>query len=128
MNDDDDSVGYKKPPKHTQFQPGQSGNPNGRPKGTKNLSTDLDEELNQKILVTEGGQQREVTKQRAMIKTLFAKAMQGNTQAAKALITLIIGLEQTRSDKHLPDQLSVEDQSILDAFIERIVSKPVNKD
>ena len=28
-NDDDDDVGYKRPPKHTQFQPGQSGNPQG---------------------------------------------------------------------------------------------------
>ena len=118
----DYDVGYKKPPKNTQFQPGQSGNPQGRPKGTKNLSTDLDEELNQKILVTEGGKQQEVTKQRAMIKTLFAKAMQGNTQAAKALITLIIGLEQSRRDFQSPDRLSEEDQSILDAFVERILS------
>ena len=123
----DYDVGYKKPPKQTQFQPGQSGNPQGRPKGTKNLSTDLDEELNQKILVTEGGKQQEVTKQRAMIKTLFAKAMQGNTQAAKALITLIIGLEQSKANNPLPDQLSEEDQSILDAFAERILSSSTDK-
>ncbi len=38
-------VGYRKPPKHTRFKPGQSGNPRGRPKGTKNLKTDLIEEL-----------------------------------------------------------------------------------
>ena len=38
-------VGYRKPPKATQFKQGQSGNPHGRPKGTKNLKTDLIEEL-----------------------------------------------------------------------------------
>jgi hypothetical protein len=41
----DYDVGHAKPPKHTRFQPGQSGNPRGRPKGTKNLKTDLIEEL-----------------------------------------------------------------------------------
>ena len=42
-------VGYGKPPKHTRFQPGQSGNPRGRPKGTKNLKTDLEEELSERV-------------------------------------------------------------------------------
>ncbi len=39
-SDGSDPVGYCKPPKRTRFQPGQSGNPRGRPKGTKNLKTD----------------------------------------------------------------------------------------
>jgi hypothetical protein len=38
---EDYEVGYGKPPKHTQFQKGASGNAKGRLKGTKNLSTDL---------------------------------------------------------------------------------------
>ncbi len=41
----DYEVGYGKPPRHTRFQPGRSGNPRGRPKDTKNLKTDLIEEL-----------------------------------------------------------------------------------
>jgi hypothetical protein len=61
-------VGYGKPPKHTQFKPGKSGNPQGRPKGTKNLKTDLAEELCEKILVHEGGQARKLSKQRALVK------------------------------------------------------------
>jgi hypothetical protein len=47
-------VGYGKPPKHTQFKLGESGNPQGRSKGTKNLKTDLAEELCEKIVVHEG--------------------------------------------------------------------------
>ena len=51
MADDrhNDGVGYKRPPKHTQFKPGQSGNPRGRGKNTRNFKTDLVEELREQI-------------------------------------------------------------------------------
>ena len=45
-------VGYRKPPKHTQFKPGQSGNPKGYKKHLKSLKTLLMEALNERILVT----------------------------------------------------------------------------
>lgn len=45
----DPPVGYKKPPVAKQFQPGQSGNPAGRPKGSKNLKSELAEELQERI-------------------------------------------------------------------------------
>jgi hypothetical protein len=37
--DDDPRVGYGRPPLATRFRPGQSGNPRGRPKGARNLSS-----------------------------------------------------------------------------------------
>ncbi len=51
----DYDVGYGKPPQHTRFRKGQSGNPTGRPKGARNLKTELLEELQEQILVREGG-------------------------------------------------------------------------
>jgi Family of unknown function (DUF5681) len=116
---DDDEIGYGKPPKRTQFRPGQSGNPKGRPKEHRNLATDLEEELNEKILVTEGGRQLQTTKQRAMLKALLAKALKGDTRAASALIQLKVGLEQARSGKGEEAPLEAEDQAILDAFLSR---------
>jgi hypothetical protein len=56
--EDDDRVGYKRPPTHTRFKPGQSDNPKGRPKHARNLKTEFLEELNEVILVREGGGRR----------------------------------------------------------------------
>src|SRR5215510_7705628 len=81
-------VGYRKPPHATRFKPGQSGNPKGRPKGSPNLATDLSTELSELITVREGGAARRVSKQRALIKSLMAKALQGDVRAITALLTL----------------------------------------
>jgi hypothetical protein len=84
----DDDVGYRRPPKATRFKPGQSGNPKGRPRGSANLATDLAAELNEQITVREGGQAQRISKQRALIKSLMAKALQGDVRATTALLAL----------------------------------------
>ena len=118
---DDYDIGYKKPPKQGQFKPGQSGNPKGRPKGLQNLATDLQEELEQKILITEANKSQEVTKQRAMLKTLFAKALKGETRAANVLIGLILGLEQANQNNTDGVAISEEDQAILTAYTKQLL-------
>jgi Family of unknown function (DUF5681) len=66
-NDLDNKVGYGKPPKRTQFKPGQSGNPSGRPRGARNFRTDLLEELAEPITLKDGARDVTVSKQRACI-------------------------------------------------------------
>ena len=112
-------VGFGSPPKHTQFKPGQSGNPKGRPKGTKNLRTDLSEELAEKIAVTEGGQQLVISKQRAMLKSLMAKSIKGETAAARALINLIVGLEMVDVKDKQSEPLGSDDLEVLAEFKNR---------
>ena len=114
------AVGYKQPPKSTQFKPGQSGNPAGRPKGAKNLATDLREELDEKIIVTEGGQSQEFTKQRAMLKTLMARALKGESRASSVLINLAINMEQHQD---LPQEIinvPEEDLAIIEHLKQRL--------
>jgi len=82
------AVGYRKPPQATRFKPGQSGNPKGRPKGSPNLAADLSTELGELITVREGGAAQRVSKQRALIKSLMAKALQGDVRATTALLAL----------------------------------------
>ena len=84
----DYKVGYGKPPKSGQFKRGKSGNPKGRPKGSLKLATDLAAELNEQITVREDGKSRRVSKQRALIKSLMAKALQGDVRANAAVLAL----------------------------------------
>jgi hypothetical protein len=103
---DDYEVGYKKPPSRTRFRPGQSGNPKGRPKGSRNLKTELEEELQERIAVREGGARRTISKQRAMLKGLTAKAVQGDPRTANLLLNLVLRLlSQDEDDQPVqPDE------------------------
>jgi Family of unknown function (DUF5681) len=113
-------VGYRRPPKSGQFKRGKSGNPNGRPKGSLKLATDLAAELNEQITVREDGRARRVSKQRALIKSLMAKALQGDVRANAAILALY-----ARVITELPDdQDSVVDDKelqILRRFAPRLL-------
>src|SRR5260370_32316583 len=63
----DHEVGYGKPPRHSQFVKGQSGNPRGRPAGAKNLKTLLSKALNELVIVTENGGQAKITQAEAIL-------------------------------------------------------------
>lgn len=80
---DDDEIGYGKPPKASQFKPGQSGNPMGRPKGARNISTLVDDELNSKILIREGTKSYKIRKLDAIVKTMVNLALKGDVRALK---------------------------------------------
>ena len=89
---DDYKVGYGRPPKHTQYKKGQSGNQDGRPPGAKNLKTDLLEELAETMKIREDGHERRISKQRALIKTQVARALKGNDRAAAKILDLYLKL------------------------------------
>jgi hypothetical protein len=115
----DYKVGKGRPPKGSQFKPGHSGNPKGRRKGARNLASDLAEELSERVQVREGGRQRALSKQRAFLKALFAKAMQGDARAASLLVGLMAKLIKDEPAAVTQQPLSLEDQALLDAFVRR---------
>jgi Family of unknown function (DUF5681) len=85
---DDYNVGYGKPPKRSRFKPGTSGNPRGRPKGTKNLRTIVRDTLFEKVKVTEGGKVRTMNRVEAIMTGMVAKALKGDLRAATAVLKL----------------------------------------
>jgi len=117
----DYDVGYRKPPKHARFKAGTSGNPKGRPKGTKNLNTDLQEELAEHIQIKESGMGKTVSKQRALIKALMAKAVGGDIRAASLLLTLVLKVVPDAPEALLPTDLTAADKAILDAFRQEVL-------
>jgi hypothetical protein len=123
MSDDNKKyqVGYKKPPIQSQFKPGQSGNPNGRKKGNKNLKTELQDELYEKISIREGGRLLNVSKQRALLKAMTAKALQGDTRAANVILNLIMRMVSQDNDKNWEIDLTKADQDILKKFEGKIL-------
>lgn len=86
---DDEKVGYGRPPTHSRFKPGQSGNPRGRKRGAKGAASVLAGILAQKVTVTENGKRRRITMLEVATKQLVNKAAAGDNQASKLLFGII---------------------------------------
>jgi len=87
-DDRDYEVGYAKPPKHSQFKRGQSGNPAGRPKDSRNIKTVLRDISREEVEIKENGRRMRVSKQEAMIRSLMARAIKGDNRATDIVIDL----------------------------------------
>lgn len=120
MSEKDYEIGYGRPPKHTQFRKGQSGNPKGRKKGARGLKTDLRAELGQRVEITENGKQVKLTKQQLMVKQLAAKAGKGDIRAISKLADLAILLLGPEDEvRTSTTALPAEDEAILETFMNR---------
>jgi len=115
------SVGYGKPPAHTQFKPGQSGNPKGRRKGQRNVRTVVEEALNQRIRIREGDRTRSLTKLDGVILTMIAGALKGDAKALASLIAVMRSLGMTGEPPAANDQkpFTADDESLIADFLRR---------
>jgi hypothetical protein len=124
-NDQDRAVGYRRPPVATQFKPGRSGNPSGRPKHVKGLKAELLDELGEVLRIREGDSELEVSKARAIAKSLVRAAVDGNMRATTALLAFFA---KTPSDADEPtaDVAAPEEAEILDDYIGRELRRRTN--
>lgn len=116
-------VGYKKPPQHSRFQPGQSGNPKGRPKGAKGLTTLLDKAMKETVTVQKNGKPRKVSKLEIAITQMANKAAQGDLKAIQFLAPLLRELEAKAENKVHGYTLTETDMEVLQTLNSIYTSK-----
>jgi len=105
------NVGRGHPPKHTQFPKGKSGNPKGRPKGSKNMSTYLMEAAHDQVSATIGGKTRKISKLQATTMQLATKAASGDQSAMNKFLDWMDEIE-TRAAAARPSQFPVSEADI----------------
>jgi hypothetical protein len=97
-DDNPEDVGYRKPPVKTRFKKGTSGNPRGRPKGSQNVGDIIERILTRKVAVNINGQRVYMLTSEALVAQQAAKAMQGDTNAAKFMMVLIQAADKRRAE------------------------------
>jgi Family of unknown function (DUF5681) len=106
-------VGYGKPPRHTRFVKGRSGNPRGRPLGAKNMKTLLSKALNELVIVTEPGGRRKVSKREAIVTQLVNRSAKADYRAIQILLGLLRDIEGDTDPRPSEPTFTEADQQII---------------
>jgi hypothetical protein len=119
----DKTIGYKRPPLHTRFRSGVSGNPRGRQKGVRNFAADVKRTLEIPVTLTENGKSKRVSTQEALILRLREKALKGDARALETLLSLARTHNEDFASQTEDRSLAAEDQAILDAYLEDALTR-----
>ena len=120
----DYEVGYGKPPRHTRFQKGQSGNSRGRPGGSKNLKTLLSEALNEPVIITENGRRRKITKREAIVREVVNRSATPDLRAVKIVFDLLRDIEgQSEPAAPEPSAFTAADEEVIEQLKARLLRK-----
>jgi hypothetical protein len=125
--DQSNDVGYGRPPKANQYKKGQSGNPSGRPRGSKNISAVINSALSERVTVNQNGKRHTISKLEAAATQLANKAAAGDPRAAKLIIDLLHQSEtrdeaRTRSSPIGTDERHAQDIALLAALRSTILN------
>jgi Family of unknown function (DUF5681) len=118
------AVGYGRPPLHSRFKPGKSGNPKGRVKQSRNMRTIVQQVLNEDMQIREGGRVRRMSAMEALVRTTLTRSFKGDP---KALVSLIVIMKQSGygpdRDEPATDLLSGSDyEAIVADYLARNLS------
>jgi Family of unknown function (DUF5681) len=120
-NRNNSETGYGKPPVNTRFKKGQSGNPKGRPKGSRSFTSSAYRVLQERVTINEGGRRKTVTKLDAALKQIANKAASGDANTLRLLVTIVQLMEQRSSDPPTPvDRLDEGDEKLVARLLARV--------
>ena len=127
---DEIAAGYKvgrgRPPLHTRFKKGQSGNPRGpRP---KNLPELLVRALDEPVIVTTDGHSRQITKREAVIAQLVDKSTGADLRATKMLIDMLKDIENGVAPPPEAPQFTPADEELVETLLARLRRMELAKD
>lgn len=110
-------IGYRNPPNHSKFKPGQSGNPKGRPYGRISTARLLAKHLDAKVTINVGAKKKRMSRREALILSIIGDAFKGNHKAKKQLLDLALSLDgQFHAESaHVVD--TAQDRAVLDALL-----------
>ena len=109
----DYEVGYGKPPLRTRFQKGKSGNPKGRPRGKKNMSSLLSTALNASIVVVANGRRKKITKREAIVTQLVNKSAAADLKATQIVLAMLREVESHDDGSADPAVFAEADHEII---------------
>lgn len=115
----DYEVGYCKPPKHSQFKKGQSGNSKGRTKGSRNWRTVLSDELDETVEVKVNGKIRTLSKRNLIVLNFVTRASKGDPRATDRMIELEFGEVANTNDRLTETPLTPEQEEQLARVLKR---------
>src|ERR1700732_3418100 len=121
----DDAVGYKKPPRHSRFQKGRSGNPEGARRHRrykKRLPALLEEALDRRPAAARGRARRSATRREAIVAALIEKSAAGDLRAVKLLLDLVQKTELAAGPQPGDDQ--DDPREFLRRELDRIAAAP----
>jgi len=129
-NRSDSAVGYGRPPLHSRFKPGKSGNPKGRPKNSRNLRTIIQDALTAKIVLRQGQGKRSISKLEGIVLRQVEGALKGNDKAALATLKMAaqVGLLEGPESEIETATLSASEKEMVEELLStRGVRKPKSK-
>lgn len=121
-HDAPNEVGYGKPPCEGRFQKGVSGNPKGRPRGTKNLALVVLKESRQMVRINGPNGSRKVTKLEAAMMQLGNRSAQGDLRASREFFALVERSEESMASGAGPVQITELDQQVMESIRRRMSS------